>query len=285
MALIQNTVHYCCVSRSNRVLYAYNGGDQEIENLATLCLEITPPFHKWYFETVRKKTYGFLVEDGYVYFTIVDQGFGNRGLLQFLEHLRDEFKKVAKKKGLRGNFSSKSSAHLQEKLVPVVRRLINSLEHVSDERVLSPSPINMNGIEVTKAPLLGKSGKLEKKKTKDHVICVRDSESEENRKSTDRGTKFDPSNQGGEISVQKDLGLMRMRSSGSLNLQKKWWRLVRIVLAIDAAHLLAHFEAEIYGHSGLSSTTRGYNLDDTNTIRRARNNFLVTAFQQTKSNL
>ncbi|GAV72017.1 Longin domain-containing protein [Cephalotus follicularis] len=264
MGSIQNTVHYCCVSRGNRILYAHSGGDHQIENLAVLCLEQTPPFHKWYSETMSKKTFGFLIEDGYVYFTIVDEGCGNPGVLQFLEHVKDEFKKVARK-GSRGSFSGMNSINLQEQLVPVIRRLITSLEHVSqngnDWKVetpslgpvgLSPSPTNVNGqVEVassTKAPLLGKSSKQEKKKTKDHVISMRDTELEEHRKSTDRGIKvdsatFDSNNQGGvgsSISMQKDLSSMRIRS-GAQSIRRKWWRQVQIVLAIDAAVCLILF--------------------------------------------
>ncbi|KAI9200889.1 hypothetical protein LWI28_014549 [Acer negundo] len=265
MGSIQNTVHYCSVSKGNRILYAYSGGNNEVENLASLCLEKTPPFHKWYFETVDKRTYGFLIEDGgYVYFVIVDEGLGSPGVLQFLEHLREEFKNAAKK-GSRGSFSGMNAIGMQEQLVPVIRQLITSLENVaqsrnnwntetplSDNVGLSPSPSNVNGqIEVassTKAPLLGKSSKQEKKKARDHVIAVRDVELEEHRKSADRGVRVDPatldsnnqSGAGSSISSQKDLGSIRIRSS-SQSIRKKWWRQVRIVLAIDAAVCLILF--------------------------------------------
>ncbi|XP_041004302.1 phytolongin Phyl1.1-like [Juglans microcarpa x Juglans regia] len=257
MDAIQNTVYYCCIYRGNRILYTYSGGDHEIENLAVLCLERTPPFHRWYFETMCKKTFGFLMEDGYVYFTIVDEGLGNSGVLRFLEHVRDEFKKVARK-GSRGSFSSMSSIGLQEQLVPVIRRLITILENVSQGGSdwtgetrsslhvgLSPSSHNVNGqietVSSTKAPLLGKSSKQDKKKVKDHVIGMRDMELEENRRSTDRGVKadlesLDSHNQGGagsSVSLQKDMGSMRIRS-GSQSIRKKYWHQVRIVLAIDA---------------------------------------------------
>lgn len=258
MGSIQPTVYYCCVSKGNRILYAYTGGDHEIENLATLCLDKAPPFHKWYFETSGKRTYGFLIEDGYVYLTIVDESLGSPGVLQFLEHLRDEFKKIARK-GSRGSLSSMNSVGLQEQLVPVIHRLITSLENVSlgasnwtaDTRPslhpgLSPSPGTANGqTEVatsTKAPLLGKSNKQEKKKAKDHVIAMRDIELEERRRSADRGVNLDSStldsnNHGGagsSIALQRDSGSMRIRS-GSQSIRKKWCRQVRIVLAIDAA--------------------------------------------------
>ncbi|XWS63104.1 hypothetical protein CRYUN_Cryun06bG0067800 [Craigia yunnanensis] len=139
--------------------------------------------------------------------------------------MRDEFKNVTRK-GSRGSFS--------------------------DHAGLSPSPSNANAqLETpssTKAPLLGKSSKHEKKKLKDHVIAVRDIELEEHRKSTDRrvkidSTALDSNNQNGgssSISLWRDLGSMRIRS-GSQNIRKKCWRQVRIILAIDAAVCLLLF--------------------------------------------
>ncbi|XP_050364294.1 phytolongin Phyl1.1-like [Argentina anserina] len=258
MGSIPTTVYYCCVSKGNRILYAYSSGDHEIENLAALCLEKAPPFHKWYIETSGKRTYGFLIEDGYVYLIIVDESLGTPGILQFLEHLRDEFKKIARK-GSRGSLLSMNSIGIEEQLVPIIHRLITSLENVSQggsnwtaephpslHAGLSPSPGTVNGkIEVassTKAPLLGKSNKQEKKKAKDHTIAMRDIEMEEHRISVDRGINLDSSTldsnnlsgAGSSIALQKDSGLMRSRS-GSHGIRKKWCRQVRIVLAIDAA--------------------------------------------------
>ncbi|XVE49487.1 hypothetical protein DITRI_Ditri01bG0086200 [Diplodiscus trichospermus] len=263
MGSIQNSVHYCSVSKGNMTLYEYGVGDHEIENLAALCLERTPLFHRWYFETIGKMTFGFLIEDGYVYFSIVDKSLENRSVLQFLEHMRNEFKNVARK-GSRGSFLGMSSIGIKEQLVPVIRRFITSLEHVSfsgsdwkaetpasDHASLSPSPSNANAqleaASSTKALLLGKSSKQEKKKLKDHVIAVRDVEMEEHRNSTDRvkvdSTASDSNNKNGassSISLQKDLGSMRIRS-GSQNTRKKWWRQVRIILAIDAVVCLLLF--------------------------------------------
>lgn len=271
MGSIEKTVYYCCVSKSKamggRILYAYSGGEHEIESMAALCLERVPPYHKWYFQTMGKKTFGFLIEEGYVYFAIVAEGIGNSGILQFLERVRDEFRKAAKK-GSSRSISNLSSLCIQEQLVPVIHRLITSIEHVSQtsnewpaeasfphhHAGLSPSPTNeANGqTEIaasTKAPLLGKSSKHEKSRKKmmmkDHVIAMRDIELEEHRKSTDRVAKvdtgtLDSNSQSGAVSgnaaVPKDMGpsLMRTRS-GNQNIRKKWCRQVRIVLAIDAA--------------------------------------------------
>ncbi|KAL3845728.1 hypothetical protein ACJIZ3_003131 [Penstemon smallii] len=232
MDSIRNTVSYCCVSKGGRVLYTYNSGDHEVENLAALCLEMTPPYHQWYFQTMNKKTFGFLMDDGYVYFAIVNESLGNSRFLKFLHMLRDEFRKLGKK-GATKNVSSLNSLCLQEQLLPVVNHSI------------TPSPSNnANGhIEGTKAPLLGKPGKQEKKKVKDHhVIGVRDIEMEEHRRSTDRGLTIesrglDSNNQG--TSSASPLRT-RVKPSSQV-LQKKWCRQVRIILAIDAVICIVLF--------------------------------------------
>lgn len=263
MGSIHDTVHYCCVTRGNKILYAHSRGDHQLETLAALCLEKTPPYHRWYFETMGGKTYGFLIEDGCVYFTIVDKGLANPGVLRFLENVRDAFKK-ASKRGFRGSFSSMSSTSVQEQLVPVIRNLIASLEHVShnwhaeahsSHVGLSPSPSDVNA--QTKAPLLG--SKQDKKKQKEHAIAVRDIEMEEHRRSADRGARaesgpMDANNHNGagsSISTQKDYSSTRSRSIPQ-NMRKKWWRQVRIVLAIDAAVCLLLFAIWLCICRGLS---------------------------------
>ncbi|XP_010542609.1 PREDICTED: phytolongin Phyl1.1-like [Tarenaya hassleriana] len=260
MGPTQNTVHYCCVSRDNQILYSYNGGDPitTAKNLAALCLEKTPSFHKWYFETIGKRTFGFLMEDGLVYFAIVDEGLRRSRVLEFLEHLRDEFKKAAKRNS-RGSFSGMISSvnALQEQLVPVVCKLIASLERVSETTcdlkanltcLSSSSPAvesaeQSEGSNSTKAPLLGRSIKQEKKKKgKDHVISFRGIELEEHRKSTDRENKSEGSDANSAASsLEKDYPPRRGRSGGSQNIERKWRRQVQIVLAIDVAICLTLF--------------------------------------------
>lgn len=249
MSSIRNTVYYCCVSNGDRVLYAYNNGeDHEIENLAALCLEKAPTHHKWYFETMFKKTFGFLMEDGFVYFAIIDESLGNPKNLEFLKHVRDEYKKVAKK-------SSKNPVVLQEKLVPVIRRLITALEHVAETIPSSytdgqsPSPNDNNGqLDIgasTKAPLLGKSSKQEKRKTRDHVISVRENGAvvEDHRKSADKGgSKVDDDNQGGTVAaIQLTKEVSSMSRPSTQVVRTKWCRQVRIVLAVDVVVCLILF--------------------------------------------
>lgn len=261
MGSLQNSVKYCCVSKGGQIFYAYNGGNPEIENLAGLCLERTPSYHRWYFQTMGKKIFGFLMDGGYIYFAIADQGLSKTGVLRFLEHLRDEFKKVTKKGR---SMSNLDSLCLQEQLIPVIHHLVASLENVSragnqwpEENPssfgdLSPSPCNsinsqLEGGASTKAPLLGKSSKQDKRKTKDHIVDLRDIELEEHRKSTEKGVRvdtgsLDPEHQGpsaSSISLQKDYGSMRFRSTSSN--REKWCRQVRIILAVDAVVCIVLF--------------------------------------------
>lgn len=249
MGLIKNTVHYCCVSRDNQILYSYNGGDQTNETLASLCLEKTPPFHSWYFETLGKRTFGFLIGDGIVYFAIVDKVLGRSSVLKFLEHLRDEFKKAARKNS-RGSFTAMiGSINVDDQLVPVVSRLIDSLERVAEDTNNDLKTNNNNlaeqseAVNSTKAPLLGRSSKQEKKKGKDHVISLRGIELEEDRKSDDRASRTDrcDASSAAATSLQNEYVPSRGLCSGSQSVELKWRRLVQIVLAIDAAICLTLF--------------------------------------------
>eukprot|EP00268_Persea_americana_P043101 TRINITY_DN4321_c0_g1_i1.p1 TRINITY_DN4321_c0_g1~~TRINITY_DN4321_c0_g1_i1.p1 ORF type:complete len:274 (+),score=47.40 TRINITY_DN4321_c0_g1_i1:462-1283(+) len=259
MGSIHNRVYYCCVSKGSRVLYTYSGGDRELEALAALCLERAPSFHAWYFETVGRRTFGFLMEDGYVYFAIVDEGLGHSGVLRFLKHVRDEFKQVARN-GSKGSFSGLSPICLQEELLPVIRRLIASLENVSrteaadgmTERSLhDPKSSQFNNqignsdtATSTKAPLLGKPNRYEKKKMKDRSIEAKDTVLEDHNHNTDRGMTINmgtESNQGGmsSISLQKSSSSTRIR--GQQLARRKWWRHVRIIIAIDVVICLVLF--------------------------------------------
>ncbi|KAJ4905884.1 SNARE-like superfamily protein [Raphanus sativus] len=151
MGLINNTVHYCCVSRDNQILYAYNGGDQSNESLA------------------GKRRFGFLIGDGFVYFAIVDEALGKLSVLKFLEHLRDEFKKAARK----GSFTAViGSVNVDD----VVSKLIASLERVAAAETANNNSNLAEQSEAvsssTKAPLLGKSSKQEKKRGRERSCRV-----------------------------------------------------------------------------------------------------------------
>lgn len=208
-----NRVCYCCVWKDGQVAYSYSSGNHEIDNLAPLCLEMIPPYHRFYFETISPYTFAFFMDDdhdrdrdhegkGFVYFAILRHSLGNSHLLSFLHKLRDEFR-----------------SNRSEQFLPVVRRLVASLEGGTARAW----PAMNGGAEAgtsTKAPLLARPNKQDrknknKKKMKDDggADVVRDIETPEHRRSDAQGTF----------------------KSSSQNYKEKWCRQVKIILAIDAA--------------------------------------------------
>ncbi|CAD5178068.1 phytolongin Phyl1.1-like [Musa acuminata AAA Group] len=85
------------VSKEKDLLYSYNGGGQEIQALALSWSDKAKYHHAWHSHTVDNMTFGFLMQDGYTFFAIDDDGnTGNSEILLFLERLRDAFREVAK---------------------------------------------------------------------------------------------------------------------------------------------------------------------------------------------
>ncbi|CAA7396506.1 unnamed protein product [Spirodela intermedia] len=238
-----SAVLYCCVCKGSRILYAYNGGDRELESLAGFCLEKAPPFHAWYFQTTRGRTYGFLMEEGHVYFAICDSILGNTKLLRFLEHLRDGFKR-----GLKSG--------LQEELVPVIRRLISSLESVSRPAggVMAEGASSSQVSTSTKAPLLGRvgSGKHERKKMQDRAIDITEGPAEDH--SEKGGRAEGPLALVGAISLPKSSSFTRLRSQQMA--RRSWCRQVRIVVAIDVLICLVLFAVWLAICRGLRCVSR-----------------------------
>ncbi|KAJ0977246.1 hypothetical protein J5N97_012720 [Dioscorea zingiberensis] len=213
---------YCCISKGGKVLYSYNGGDRELEALAALCLENTPPFHSWYSHSVGKRTFGFLIVDDCTYFAIVDPCDGSSSVYRFLQHIRDGFRRVSKN-------------GLQDEIFPIIQRLMASLESVNSPAASTEerSPEVWSSSDAspsTKAPLLGKHDK--KAKMKERVIEVRDCEEEH----VDRGVRID-------VSPEQPMRGMSLQKSASTRArgQRLWCRHVKIVAAIDVFLCLVLF--------------------------------------------
>ncbi|CAH9051004.1 unnamed protein product [Cuscuta europaea] len=256
MVSSKKSICYCSISKGGRILYTYNNeGDLEMENLATQCLEKVPPHHQWYFQTMGKKTFCFLIEEGgYVYFAIAQDTLGNAEALRFLQNLRSEFEKYARRGSSGRSMSSLSSiSTLQEQLVPVIRNLITSLENVSGGDTRWPTMPNQDHLLVpttsfpnangqmeggpssTRAPLLSKYAIKKNKNKKEHVVVGVKGIEMEHRKSTER---VDSEALGvSPVLLQREFGSGRMMrgSNHHHNFQKKWCRFVRIILAVDGA--------------------------------------------------
>lgn len=220
---VDNTV-YCCVAKGGKILYSYSGKGVQLESLAIFCLENAPVFHRWYFHSVGPRTFGFLMADGHTYFAIIDPSVGNSAILRFLEHIRDGFTKVAKN-------------GFQDELVPVIQRLIESLENMPrlafslDDS--SEGTASGDGSTSTKDPLLGKNGNKhhDRKKMKDKVV-------QRDAAVGDHGDGVL------KIDVAPNMTLPRNSSSSRLSMQqgrRLWCRHAKIIIAVDVVICLLLF--------------------------------------------
>ncbi|CAL5009048.1 unnamed protein product [Urochloa decumbens] len=231
-----NTV-YCCIAKGRKVIYCYNSkdGDPQTEATAALCLEHSPPHHRHYIHTSGTRSYGYLMADGHTFFAIIDPSVGNAGALQFLECVRDVFRKNSNRNGF------------HDSLVPAVQRLVASLEKMPHAAfVLEEStergggPNESSGCTSSKAPLLGKSGsRKEKKRSKDKLASMGDGEDEHH---GTRGVRIDvPAEEVGGMSLERSLSQSRMRRQQPS--RSLWMRHVKIIIVVDAVICLLLFAA------------------------------------------
>uniref|UniRef100_A0A0C9QXX9 TSA: Wollemia nobilis Ref_Wollemi_Transcript_701_1872 transcribed RNA sequence n=1 Tax=Wollemia nobilis TaxID=56998 RepID=A0A0C9QXX9_9CONI len=134
MEHLQNLVYYCSVSKGPVILAQYNPrGDAEVQEIAAECLERVPPFHSRFTHATNNRRYSFLIDSGVVFCAIVDEALPKGDGFAFLEHVRDEFNRLLKAKGL-GNRKDETLLQdrgLNEDLGPVFRRLAAPLMGIS----------------------------------------------------------------------------------------------------------------------------------------------------------
>jgi vesicle-associated membrane protein 7 len=233
------------------ILAEHSEGDAELEELAVQCLERVPPLHSRLTHTTRRKMYSFLMDGPFVYCAIVDEALEKSQAFVFLEHVRDEFKKLLKKRGCEGL----SSCCFDEEFGPVYKRLVAPLvgvPQIEKDRLMEeeskPQPAKTHQAQVFNSlnssvplydntqiqdlnnePLLGHG----KKKKKDQATEVMDIIRENGSKALDTGNGLEVIADGncpGGLSLQKSASF---RSKGQQLAQRMWWRNVRLVLIID----------------------------------------------------
>ncbi|XP_047324589.1 phytolongin Phyl1.1-like [Impatiens glandulifera] len=215
MDSIQNTVYYCCIVKEDQIMYTYSNGNSEIESLAELCLEkMIPPFHKWYFQTMNQKIFGFFKEDKFVYFAILDESLGNSGVYKFLKTVNDEFRKAIQNSSRR-NMTDLNALALQEQFLPVIHRLIVSLDKTANFSMEMPMMALTN---------------LSVKTVKERLVV------EETGKDCERGEVLRRAITGNEIG------------------RRKWCREIRIVIAIDVGVCLVLLAVWLIICSGVKCT-------------------------------
>lgn len=212
---------YCCIAKGSKILYQYNRNGPEIESLAALCLERTPPYHKWYFHTVGTRTFGFMMSDNCTYFAIVEPTMGSIMLHDFLNRVHQIFIGVPKR-------------NLESTLAPVVARFVESLEQMQGNQgsvVNSDESFNESEIVVRGHSKRKKREKKDKNSTRneiemEEIAIVREGEGRE------RGVRMDVPGNGEERGTD---GIERNRMRRQLSGRRAmWWSHVKIVAVVDA---------------------------------------------------
>ncbi|RLN05231.1 putative VAMP-like protein [Panicum miliaceum] len=243
-----NTV-YCCITKGRKIIYCYNSkdGDPQMEATAALCLENSPAHHRHYIHTSGSRSYAYLMADGHTFFAIIDPSVGNVGALQFLERVRDVFRKNASRNGF------------HDSLVPAVQRLVASLEKmphatfVLEESVERRGPNESSSCTSSKVPLLGKSGSRKEKKSRDKLASAGDGEDEHH---GTRGVRID-------VPAEEVSGMSLERSSSQSRLRRRqpsrslWMRHVKIIIIVNAVICLVLFAAWLAVCKGFQCVSGG----------------------------
>eukprot|EP01018_Ginkgo_biloba_P024779 Gb_39006 [translate_table: standard] len=266
MGPLLNLVYFSCVSKAAMILAEHSDGDAELEELAAQCLERVPPLHSRFTHTTRRRMYSFLMDGPFIYCAIVDEALEKPQVFAFLEHVRDEFKKLLKNKSLEGF----SSCCFDEEFGPVYRRLVAPLvgfpqmekdRMAGEETTAQPVITRQNEVFSSPTasvplydnppmgdfnnhkPLLGntnnnndKEKQKKNKRAKDQMTEVRDIIMENSDKAMDKGKKLEimvDGNRPGGLSTMSLQKSASFRSKGQQLAQRMWWRNVRLVLLID----------------------------------------------------
>lgn len=168
-------IFYACVSKGNTILAEFNSRDADLATLASKCLEKAPLLHVNFSHTVRKKTYTFLMDDPFVYFSIYDESLENSEALSFLHSVKKAFDKIIISENVRSK-ENLNSHHFQGEFNPVFHQLLASLATEMMEGPQSPlghlkhgrsgSLDSPRGKRIGSVPLLGGDSRSLKKKKK-----------------------------------------------------------------------------------------------------------------------
>lgn len=213
---------YCCFARGRKILYQYNRNGPEIESLAALCLDQTPPYHKWFFHTVGTRTYGYLISDNCTYFAIVEPTMGSIVLHDFLNRVRQVFISVSKR-------------NLESTLAPVIARFAESLEQMQGNQI---SIVYGDESFCEREVVVSGHSKRKKREKKDKKSKRNETEMEEiaivrEGEGRERGLRMDVLGNGEERGIDgiERNRMMRRQLSGR---RAVWWSHVKIVAAVDA---------------------------------------------------
>ncbi|KAJ7959357.1 phytolongin Phyl2.1-like [Quillaja saponaria] len=160
---------YACTAKGTTILAEYTSKESNIEELALECLKKTPNHHSVFSHTVKQRTYLFLIDDPFVYFSIFDEKLEKLDGLWFLERIKYAIQEIRESGSMMG-FDNFSSLCFQPKFDMIFREILaldlnlknSSANETKDSR--NPSLDLVKGKRVATGPLLGNQSKGLKKK-------------------------------------------------------------------------------------------------------------------------
>lgn len=167
---------YTCIAKGTVVLAEFASKEEPgIEEVASRCIENTPPHHSIFSHTVRKKTYTFAIDDdsssSFVYFAITDETMEKPESFRVLNRLRSAVESLRSDSAL----IDPSPRCLQAKMDPVFAEIVGGggdvdleldMDMVAARESRNLSIDSTKGRRAALIPLLGKPLKALKKKNK-----------------------------------------------------------------------------------------------------------------------
>ncbi|KAH1112866.1 hypothetical protein AAZX31_04G215900 [Glycine max] len=88
-------IHYACIARSETILGQHQSEKEpNMEALAAQCVAQTPPNHSLFSHTVNHRTYTFLIDPPFVFFSISHHSLLKSQTLPFLHRIRSSFRQT-----------------------------------------------------------------------------------------------------------------------------------------------------------------------------------------------
>lgn len=247
-----NSIFYACIANKTTILAEFNTHDADLAILALKCLENAPPLHTSFSHTIRNKTYTFLIEEPFVYFSISDEALENPEVLFFLKSVKEAFDQIVGHVTDLGFVENLSSHCFQGEFNPIFHQLLAphavDLEGPNSRREVlyrerSGSLDSPRGKRIGSVPLLGGGGDsaISLKKKKKRRNNVNDGEFNGEEKDGFGENKVDVFDDGGGGGVlSRDFSVSMAKSSGLFagdlgqqKAKKVWKKHVWVVLSFD----------------------------------------------------
>ncbi|CAI0452459.1 unnamed protein product [Linum tenue] len=156
---------YACIAKGSTILAEFaSPSEPGIEEIAQKCIGIAPPHHTTFSHTAKKKTYTFLIDDPFVYFTVFHHDLAKLESSWFIDRVKVSFLELIASNSLR-DLDNLASLCFQAEFYPLFREILaldldlgDSLTETTSKDSRNPSMDSTKEKTVTR-PLLMKKKK------------------------------------------------------------------------------------------------------------------------------